>query len=60
MGRIGDARVHKSFSSLDTGSASPAVQSAALVARPGASVVDFQFNSSADNGGFVHGDEGSE
>ena len=56
-GRIGDAGVKEGFSSFDTGSASTAVKNATLVARPGAGVVDFQFNSSADNGGFIHRDE---
>ena len=56
-GGIGDARVHKSFSSFDTGSAGAAVENAAFVAGPGAGVVDFQFCSATNDGGFVHGDE---
>lgn len=56
-GGIGDARVHKGLSSFDTGSASAAVENAAFVAGPSAGVVDFQFCSATNDGGFVHGNE---
>ena len=59
-GRIRNSRLQKGFPSFDTGAAGAAVEKAALVAGPGACVVDFEFGSPPDDRGFIHRDKGAQ
>jgi hypothetical protein len=44
----------KSFPAFDAGAAGAAMEKTALVAGPGAGVVDFEFGSATDDGCFIH------